>query len=211
MKQNVKWKVVEKIKLERRSFEIREFKIGDNEENISKFSGYAAVFNTLSEDLGYFREKIRLGAFSNAIKNDDVRALFNHDENFVLGRNRAGTLRMKEDEQGLWFEVDIPNTQWAKDLLESVKRGDISQCSFGFRVLSDDWYQEGGATIRELKDVKLYDVSVVTYPAYTQTSVQERSYKEVYENYAQNKEKEERNIISKLEIEKKIMELKTKI
>lgn len=147
------------------------------DEKQPKITGHAALFNKLSEPLPGFREKIAPGAFADSIKTDDIRALFNHDANYVLGRNKAGTLKLVEDEQGLAIEIDPPNTQWAKDLQESIRRGDISQMSFGFVVQDDDWQQSKGKdAVRTLKTVKLFDVSPVTYPAYPQTSVKVRDY-----------------------------------
>jgi len=118
------------------------------------------------------REKIAKGAFENSIAKDDVRMLWNHDPNFVLARNKAGTLTLKEDSKGLYFEAIPPDTQWAKDLLVTIKRGDVTQNSFGFIILDDDWDEnEEGMRIRTLKKVKLFDVSPVTYPAYPQTEL----------------------------------------
>lgn len=153
------------------NFEVREA-TGDEPPVIS---GYAAVFNEWSEDLGGFVEKIEPGAFSGAISRDDVRALVNHDANYVLGRNIAGTLLMEEDEQGLRVVIMPPETTWATDLMTSMRRGDIDQMSFGFGVIDDDWRSENGMTRRTLKELRLYDVSVVTYPAYPQTTVAVRS------------------------------------
>lgn len=144
--------------------------------------GYAAVFNQLSEDLGGFREQISTGAFSEAIGNSDVRALVNHDPNIVLGRNKAGTLTMREDAAGLYVEVTPPDTQAARDLITSMQRGDINQMSFAFTVTKDDqtWTRDGtGPWLRTIKRVsRLYDVSVVTYPAYQQTNAAARALKE---------------------------------
>lgn len=170
-----------------------------------KFSGYAARFDSLSENLGGFREKIRIGAFSNAVKTDDVRALFNHNQNYVLGRTSAGTLTLREDTNGLWFEVEAPNTQWAKDLHESVKRGDINQCSFAFVTKKDDWKDEGDTLVRELIEVGLRDVSIVTNPAYVQTFVQARSNNEILEEYRKLKEPK---VDYQFELEKMKLELK---
>jgi len=138
--------------------------------------GHAAVFNELSEDLGGFREKISPGAFTSALKRgDDVRALFNHDPNIILGRAKAKTLRLEEDKIGLAVEIDPPTA--AAGLIESMQRGDIDQMSFGFRTISDAWEKsDDGPDIRTLEDVELFDVSVVTYPAYPQTDAAIRSH-----------------------------------
>jgi HK97 family phage prohead protease len=162
--------------IERRNIELTEFRlIAGND--APKIVGHAAMFEKLSEDLGGFREKIAPGAFTNSLKKDDVRALFNHDANYVLGRNKAKTLTLKEDELGLYIEIDPPDTQWARDLQESIRRGDISQMSFGFVVNKDEWeHKKGKDSIRTLQEVKLFDVSPVTYPAYPQTSVKVRDY-----------------------------------
>ena len=141
--------------------------------------GYAAVFNSLSEDLGGFRERIAAGAFRNTLK-ADVRALVNHDPNLVLGRSTSGTLRLAEDERGLLVEMDLPPTQAARDLWVVVQRGDMSQMSFRFwipNVEGERWERVNGETIRTLLDVRIDDVSVVTYPAYQKTvvAVQQRA------------------------------------
>jgi len=142
----------------------------------AKIVGHAAVFNSAAEIGSSFREQIMPGAFADSIGSDDVRALFNHDPNYVLGRNTAGTLRMSEDDIGLAIEVDPPDTQWARDLMVSIGRGDISQMSFGFCALEETWdYAEDGSATRTLKKVRLFDVSPVTYPAYDDTDVAVRS------------------------------------
>lgn len=136
-------------------------------------AGYAAVFNSLSQVLWGFREKIAPGAFADAL-GDDVRALWNHDTGIVLGRTKSGTLRLHEDEVGLRIEVDPPES--AAAYLESIKRGDVDQMSFGFNTLEDDWNEDDqGQIIRTLRKVKLFEVSPVTFPAYTATSVGVRS------------------------------------
>lgn len=172
---------METMKLERRAVEIKELRIdtGQNGENSPPtIEGYASVFDTLSESLGGpfpFRERVERGAFAETIVQDDIRALFNHDPNYCLGRNKAGTLKLAEDEKGLLVQILPPNNSWANDLLESIKRGDITQMSFGFYVLDDEWRAEGGEDLRILKKVKLFDVSPVTFPAYTQTECNVRS------------------------------------
>lgn len=144
----------------------------------SKIIGHAAVFNSLSDDLGGFREQIAPGAFTEAVKTDDIRALWNHDPNYVLGRNRSKTLRLSEDTKGLAIEIDPPDTQWARDLMISIERGDVSQMSFAFSVKPNgqNWGKDDdGKVVRTLTNVRLYDVSPVTYPAYQQTDVALRS------------------------------------
>lgn len=144
-------------------------------------AGHAAVFNQPSEDFGGWREQIAPGAFKRTLRNADVRALFNHDANYVLGRNRAGTLSLAEDLQGLAIQVQPPATSWASDLMVSMERGDISQMSFGFRTVKDAWSaDEQGVQVRTLQEVELFDVSVVTYPAYPQTDAAVRSFVQAY-------------------------------
>jgi HK97 family phage prohead protease len=137
--------------------------------------GYASVFGKQSQDLGGFREIIAPTAFEGRL-DDDVRALFNHDSNLILGRTTSKTLRLFVDSEGLGYDVDFPNTSYANDLLESVKRGDITQSSFAFTVREDEWLYEDGEIVRVVHRAdKLYDVSPVTYPAYTDATAAMRS------------------------------------
>lgn len=142
--------------------------------------GHAAVFNRDSELIGgMFIERIAPGAFAESLgKPDDVRALINHDPNLLLARNISGTLTLREDEQGLHVTIDPPNTTYANDLLESAKRGDISQMSFGFQTIEDSWTrgENGAPDVRTLRKVRLFDVSPVTFPAYPDTDVAVRSH-----------------------------------
>ena len=140
-----------------------------------KIRGYAAVFGELSENLGGFREKISAGAFAKSL-DADVRALWNHDPGVVLGRTKSGTLRLEEDERGLFVEIDPPTE--ARSYIESIQRGDVDQMSFGFRVPKggDEWdHSDPDSPVRTLLRVDLFDVSPVTFPAYPQTSVAIRS------------------------------------
>lgn len=164
------------MKQERRTLH-SEFRVEQREDGKKLIRGHAAVFNS-ETDLGWFRERIAPGAFSESIGKDDVRALFNHDENFILGRNTAGTLTMREDERGLYVEIDPPDTQVGRDLVTSIERGDISQMSFGFQTIKDSWETEENAAkdLRTLEKVKLWDVSPVTFPAYQETDVAVRSH-----------------------------------
>ena len=141
-----------------------------------KVTGYFAKFNSLSEDLGNFREKIAPGAFKRTLQaNPDVRALVDHDWAKIIGRTSAGTLQLSEDATGLAFTVELPDTTYANDLRESMLRGDIDSCSFGFVCEKDSWEQRDGVRIRTLNDVNLLEGSIVALPAYQDTSAQLRS------------------------------------
>lgn len=142
----------------------------------TKIGGHAAKFDSLSEDLGGFRERIAPGAFAKTIQSADIRALWNHDANIVLGRNKSGTLRLMEDSAGLAFEVDMPDTQLVRDMVMGpITRGDVNQCSFGFYTIADKWAKVDGEWVRTLLECDLLDVSPVTYPAYNSTDVAARS------------------------------------
>lgn len=160
---------------EERVFQLQGLEIRANDDG-PIISGHAAVFNQLSEPMFGFRERIMPGAFKKTLKEADVRALFNHDANFVLGRNRAKTLTLAEDLEGLAVQIQPPATTWAQDLLVTMQRGDVDQMSFGFRAIKDKWLTEDDNTqIRELHEVQLFDVSVVTFPAYPQTDAAVRA------------------------------------
>ena len=144
-----------------------ELRAGDDDQP-TRVVGYAAVFDALSEDLGGFREKIAAGAFSKTL-GGDVRALFNHDESQILGRTKSGTLRLTEDNHGLLVDFTPPETAAAEHVIEAMRRGDIDQMSFGFRTRGDIWEETDGEIVRTLTEVELFDVSLVTFPAYPQT------------------------------------------
>lgn len=168
---------------ERRTF-FGEVRAKGDKSEPTKITGYAAVFNEPTTILmrdgkgGYVEviEEIAPGAFDDVLE-DDVRALFNHDPNFILGRSTAGTLNLFIDERGLGYEIDVPDTAIGRDLLKSIARGDVSQSSFGFEVGSDNWsVGEDGTDRRKITRLaQLYDVSPVTYPAYTTTEAAARS------------------------------------
>ena len=174
-----------------RMLPLQELRVSD--ETNSEIVGHAAVFDSWSETLGGlfpFKEIVRKGAFKDSIAKDDIRALFNHDPNYVLGRNKANTLELEEDEIGLRVRITPPNTTWAKDLVESIRRGDISQMSIGFIVEEDTWGTKEGLDIREIKKVQLFDVSPVTFPAYQETDVGVRAMEE-YKDYKKGLDKQE--------------------
>lgn len=150
--------------------------VRSDERGKKKMKGYAAKFNSLSVDLGGFREIIAPGAFDRAIREShDVRALVDHDPSKILGRTKAGTLGLSVDDEGLLAEVEMPDTQVARDLSVSIERGDVSGMSFGFFVVSDEWRQDEKQPTRIVRDLELFDVSAVTYPAYPATEVSVRA------------------------------------
>lgn len=137
--------------------------------------GYFAVFGSRYWLWDEAYETIERGAFEGQTT-QDVRALVNHDSTLVLGRTTSGTLELREDERGLWGRITINQAdQDAMNLYERVKRGDVSQCSFGFDIIEQDVeYREEGPTVWHIRKVKLYEVSVVTFPAYEDTGVEAR-------------------------------------
>lgn len=177
--------------------------------------GHAAVFDSWSETLGGifpFKEKVRKGAFAESIGKDDIRALFNHDPNYVLGRNRAGTLELVEDDVGLRVRITPPDTSWARDITTSIRRGDISQMSIGFVVEDDEWSSKDGIDTRELKKARLFDVSPVTFPAYTATDVGVRAMQEydVYKTEQRKVAEETENAVKKAKQQEKLKNLQAK-
>lgn len=138
--------------------------------------GYFAVFNSIYEIAAGMTESIAAGAFDNTLS-DDVRALINHDTTLVLGRTKAGTLKLHADDRGLWGHITInPNDSDALNLYERVKRGDVDQCSFGFDIVNEETdFREDGTVHWTIKEVKLYEVSPCTFPAYEETSIAARS------------------------------------
>ena len=136
-----------------------------------RIHGRAITYNSLSEDLGGFREVFKPGSVRLA---DDLLILFNHDSGTVVGRTTAGTARANDDGRGVVFEAEPPNTQWAQDLAISMKRGDIRQCSFAFRTISDEFYWDNTleTVIREVTGAEVVELSIVAMPAYPATAAQ---------------------------------------
>lgn len=137
-------------------------------------AGYAAVFNSTADIGDSFREVIAPGAFSGSL-NADVRALIDHDSGRVIGRTTAGTLRLREDANGLAVEIDLPDTTDGRDLATLIERGDVSGMSFGFVVTKQMWDETGPTPTRTIQAVDLREVSVVAFPAYDDTSIALRS------------------------------------
>lgn len=171
------------IIITRSVFELDDVEV--REENGKKtISGYAAVFERLSVPIYDFREKIRRGAFTASLKKNNIRALWNHDSGTVLGATKSGTLRLSEDDKGLRFELNPPDTQAGRDAVELIKRGDVEGMSFGFRVIKQEWDESDKKNIvRTLVDVDLREVSITAFPAYPDTKVKVRSIGDDYEEY----------------------------
>lgn len=139
-----------------------------------KIEGYFAVFNSNYEICKGLSESIAPGAFTDTLSGD-IRALIDHETRLVLGRTSAHTLDLKQDEHGLWGSILINrNDQDAMNLYERVKRGDVNQCSFGFDILDEEYTRIGDEDHWTIKDVKLYEVSCCTFPAYEETAIQAR-------------------------------------
>ncbi|MGA9851850.1 MAG: HK97 family phage prohead protease [Gammaproteobacteria bacterium] len=179
----VPWQRSSSEDYETRTFIVDDIEVRAGDDAKPKIIGHAAVFSSLSQDLGGFREKIAPGAFKDTLndnENDPV-ALFNHNPDHVLGRKSAGTLRLKEDDLGLHMEIDPPDTQAGRDVTHLIKRGDINKMSFGFRTNpgGQSWdEQPDKSMVRTLKSVKLLDVSPVTSAAYQKTHVAVRALEE---------------------------------
>lgn len=162
--------------IERRTALARELRVARPADGQAvRLEGYAAVYDRPSEDLGGFIEEVAAGAFADSLLTDDIRCQFNHDPNLLLGRNTARTLTLHDDARGLFFSVELPDTACARDLAVSVERGDVTQCSFSFRTLTDEWSLRDGKTYRRLIKCRLYDVGPCTFAAYADTSVAVRS------------------------------------
>lgn len=153
--------------------ELREI---DGDPNLRLFTGYAAVFNQIT-DIGGFREQVAPGAFRKTLREArNVAFLFNHDENTVMASTQAGTLRMREDRTGLKVEADLDlRDDDSRQLFLKMSRGDVKAMSFAFSVVKDEWDEGAAPPLRTLREVKLYDASAVVFPAYPQTSAEVRS------------------------------------
>ena len=171
------------MKKETRHFGLDNLEVRANEDDTLTIRGHAAVFNSLSEPLGGgqpFREKIAPGAFRDSV-DGDVLAFWNHNSDVVLGRT-PDTLRLSEDDVGLAFELDPPESRAAE--IESIQRGDVRGVSFGFQTLNDSWETIDGEEIRTLEEVRLIEVSPTPLPAYpaTDVGVAQRSREEWHES-----------------------------
>lgn len=167
--------------MEKREKAIRDFKTkftitrAESDETENVIEGYFALYEQETELFKNTYEIISRGAFDNTIKND-VRALWNHNTQYVLGRSKNGSLQLRADEKGLFGTIKLPKTQYAEDLYSLVQRGDIDQASFGFNILDEDLEELSNGGYRwRMKDIDLHEISVVTFPAYENTTVHARS------------------------------------
>ena len=199
-------------KKETRFFKIKELRSSKNDDGDTVIGRYSAVFESLSVDMGWsdwsFFEKIDSGAFTKALKNSDIRALFNHDPNFILGRESAGTLIVKVDDIGLDSDIILPNTTAGRDLDISMQRGDIREQSFSFIVGKQRWEEdeEKRVTTRTILEFEeILDLGPVTFPAYTDTDIAKRS----LEEFRKSRDKPEKDEFK--ELDEKILQLELEL
>ena len=153
-----------------------ERRMDEEGEDSNVLEGYASVFGTVADIGGFFDETVARGAFTRAVQEgQDVRALVDHDASKVLGRTKSKTLELVEDDKGLRVKITLPDTTVGRDIKESVRRGDVSQMSIGFFVVGEEVDRTGDKVLRTITDVDLFDVSVVTYPAFEDTEISLRS------------------------------------
>jgi uncharacterized protein len=158
--------------------------------------GYFALYESETELFEGSYEIISKGAFDSTLNKNDIRALWNHNTQYVLGRNKNGSLQLRADDKGLFGIIKLPNTQYANDLYELVQRGDIDQASFGFNILNEDLEELANGGYRwRINEIDLHEISVVTFPAYENTTVQARE-KQV-EQMEQRKIQEKKDALSK--------------
>lgn len=165
-------------KYELRNISFEQFELREAEGEAPKLVGYASVFNQETVIWGIWREKVAPGAFKSTIQKDDIRALWNHNTDLVLGRNRAKTLSLAEDDHGLQIEITPPDTQAGRDSVTSIKRGDVSQMSIAFETVRQEWYypeDDKELPLRTVTEAKLYEISPVIFPAFETTEISARS------------------------------------
>jgi hypothetical protein len=167
---------------ERRFIPFTQFELREADGKPPELVGHASVFNQETVIQSWFdewREEVAPGAFKKTIKEGDIRSLFNHDPNIVLGRNKAGTLELSEDEVGLYTIIHPPENQWGQTVTDAIRRGDVTGMSIIFQPVKESWWfpDKGSKELpkRTLKEAKLFDVGPVTFPAFEQTDISARS------------------------------------
>jgi len=178
-----------KTKLVQAVFQMEDTRAEKQEDKSAMITGYAAVFEKLSVPMWGFKEKIQAGAFKKSLETNNVKSLWNHNSDLVLGSTGSGTLKLVEDKKGLRFEMTLPDTQAGRDAYVLVERGDVTQMSFGFRVRGQIWDESDPKNIiRTLTEIELYEISLTAFPAYNQTSAKTRSIHDDYDQFKQEKD-----------------------
>lgn len=155
-----------------------DFEIREEGDKNPRLVGYASLFDKEAEIGGFWREKVAPGAYKKTIQENDIRALWNHNTDLVLGRNKANTLHLEEDKKGLRVEIIPPDTQAGRDAITSIRRQDVSQMSIAFAAIKQEWILPEDSrelATRIIKEARLYEVSPVTFPAFEETSIATRS------------------------------------
>lgn len=182
------------IKTEKREIVTDGIEIREGEDGKRTIQGYAVKWEMKSQTMGYwyrFKEQFKKGAFTESLTNEDQRALWSHDTSQVLGRTKNGTLRLFEDEVGLRFELDLPNTTLGNDTYETIKRGDVDGVSFGFQQQKQEWDEtDPDNVVRTITKAKLMEISPVAFPAYPDSQVSARS-NDPYKEYLDEKKQGE--------------------
>lgn len=180
---------------EKRNLTANQVEIREVEGGPRVLTGYAVKWEMKSVPMGYFKrfkEQFRRGAFTESLTNDDQKALWSHDTSKVLGRTKNGTLRLFEDEVGLRFELDLPDTTLGDDAYKSIKRGDVDGVSFGFSMLTQEWDEADlDNVVRTVIKAKLLEISPVAFPAYPDSQVAARSH-DPYQEHMELKGRQER-------------------
>lgn len=189
-------------------FSFEEVEVRKTDDGKVTARGYAAVFEKLSLPIYNFKEKIRAGAFKASLSKNNVRALWNHNPDIVLGSTKAGTLRLEEDDKGLRFELDLPDTQAGKDAATLISRGDVEGMSFGFRTITQEWDEKDPKNVvRTLIDLDLREISPTAFPAYPQTKVKVRSVDDEYDEHTKQARESEKIQQSENELKLKLREI----
>ncbi|MGE6516643.1 HK97 family phage prohead protease [Lysinibacillus sphaericus] len=182
-------------KTEKRNLTTSDVEIREAENGKRTISGYAVKWEMKSHAMGYFKrfkEQFQKGAFTESMTNDDQLALWSHDTTKVLGRTKNGTLRLFEDDIGLRFELDLPNSTLGNDAYETIKRGDVDGVSFGFRMVKQEWDENDIENItRTISKAKLLEISPVAFPAYPDSQVSARSH-DPYKEHVEDKVRSEK-------------------
>ncbi|WP_141434390.1 HK97 family phage prohead protease [Bacillus sp. 03113] len=200
-------------KTETRGIVTEQMEIRETDGGNRTISGYAVKWEMKSVTMGYwkrFKEQFKRGAFSDSLTSDDQLALWSHDTSQVLGRTKNGTLRLIEDEIGLRFELDLPNTTLGNDAYETIKRGDVDGVSFGFQMQKQEWDEaDPDNIVRSITQAKLVEISPVAFPAYPDSQVSARSH-DPYKLFVDEREQKDKLSLLTEQRERELQLLKLK-